>query len=119
MKIYFNESVSQECQEKTLNILSRVEEWVKPLFSTKRADFYFTFDDNAVSVQGEKMTAVSYESGAVIVTFFDQNYEEEELVSLLFHELNHVARGDLFSVEKEPTLFNWMLLEGLAVVFER
>lgn len=119
MKIYFSELVLQECQEKTLNVLSRVEDWVKPLLSTERADFYFTFDDNAVSVQGEKMTAVSYESGAIIVTFFDQNYEKAELVSLLFHELNHVARDELFSVEKEPTLFNWMLLEGLAVVFER
>ena len=118
-EIYFNELILRECQEKTLGVLSQVERWTKPLFDIKRADFYFTFDDNIASVQGEKMTAVSYESGVVIVRVFDQNYKEEELASLLFHELNHIARGKLFSVEEKPKLFNWMLLEGLAVVFER
>ena len=42
-----------------------------------------------------------------------------EILPIFLHELNHIKRGQLFSAEQQPTLFNWMPLEGLAGAFER
>lgn len=89
------------------------------VFEADRVDIYFAHTPELTPINQETMTAVTYESGIILVKLLMPNYSEPELKSLLYHELNHTQRNQLFSTEQHPTLFNWMLLEGLATSFEK
>lgn len=67
----------------------------------------------------ETLTGMSYETGLVICEFYQTHFDANELLHFLTHELNHVYRNTLYSTESDPTLFNWMLNEGLADSFTR
>ena len=85
---------------------------------TAEPDFYF-FKTSQQPIGNETLTGFSQESGAIICRFFKVNFCDQELLAFLMHELNHIRQGQVFSIEQHPTLFNWMLAEGLAVTFEQ
>ena len=70
-------------------------------------------------VATETVTGSARESGVIICRILTLKINKNELESFFLHELNHICRGQLFSVKQDPTLFNCMLFEGLAETFEQ
>ena len=119
MNIIFNPNITK--QSLITNYLKQVVTNINSVLKIDLAnvDFYITHTPENRPVEQETMTAVTYESGVIIIKLFMLDFTANELKSLLYHELNHAYRNQLSSTEQNPTLFNWMLLEGLAVSFEK
>lgn len=119
MNIIFNPNITK--QSLITNRLKQVATNINSVLKINLADvdFYIAHTPENRPVEQETMTAVTYESGVIIIKLFMLDFTANELKSLLYHELNHAYRNQLSSTEQNPTLFNWMLLEGLAVSFEK
>lgn len=118
--LVFHSNVNQKIRTQIRANLDFVETKLNLFFKnsiTPDVDFYFSYDKRPQS--NITITGETYESNVIIGKIFKQSFNQSEFMIFLFHELNHIYRNNLFSTEKEPSLFNWMLLEGLAQAFEK
>lgn len=117
MHACFNPTVSKTNQNTIKDAVKFVSGVVKSYFSfAKPVDLYVY--TNQAGEEKVSLTGETYESGVILCKLLSSAVDKEEAINFLVHELNHAKRNELFSTEKHPTLFNWMLLEGLAQAFE-
>lgn len=118
MNVHFNSSVSSQSQKLIKEAIVFADTVLQKYFSfDQEIDLYFYCSSEASS--DKSLTGETYESGVVFCRLLSDTPDQDELLNFLFHELNHAKRNQLFSTEKNPTLFNWLLLEGLAQTFEK
>lgn len=117
--IYFNENISAKTRTSVVKILRTVETQIAQFFTlnTSLYDFYIRMAPDVKTISPQmNSVAEAYESGVIFIDLKSENFNENELAVLAFHELNHIK---FFAKNPQSfRLFNYMTTEGIAKVFE-
>lgn len=117
--IFFNSQISKNTETKITSIIDNVAKNFEQLLGPiDNLDIYISIATPQTSGVSPAVSAITYETGLIILEFANDDIDALEIYSTLFHELNHHYRNQIFSTEEHPTLFNWSLLEGIAINFE-
>lgn len=119
INLTFNPLVSATNRRLLKQTIAFVQSVVQNYFHLRRPIDVYVYVEPSDNDQGGTLTAVTHESDVVFCKIFTNQIDTTELSKTLIHELNHAYKNQLFSTESAPTLFNWLLLEGLAQTFEK